>query len=279
MLILSTNLSCVDILPLNHLEDKQIIVAECELISSDSIIASIYYSGNTNGVNPSPIDTSDSYLFSLSLANVDSGFQFIQNVQNPMTLSIETTRLKIEAGKSYRFSGRNPSESLFSNVLRMPDSILLRSIEITNKMSSSSESMILDCEIILDGHLRQYEYLHIKVIGRGEEEIKYDFSVNARYYKTLKHRDGFLINNKEMHANEIKFSIILPKDYPHKDIEIKMGNITDTYYYHNLFLSDNISSSQFNPQNPITYPLNIESPKAIGIFSAATFSERFVPIQ
>ncbi len=279
MLILSTTLSCVDILPLSQLEDKQIIVAECELISSDSIIASIYYSGNTNGINPSPIDTSDGYLFSLGLANVDSGFQFTQNVQNPITLSIEKARLKIEAGKSYRFSGRNQFESLFSNVLRMPDSILLRSIEITNKMSSSSESMIFDCDIILDGHLRQYEFLHIEVIGKGEEEIKYDFNVNARYYKTLKHRGGFLVNNREIQANEIKFSIILPKDYPHKDVEIKLGNITDTYYYHNLYLSDNISSSQFNPQNPITYPLNIESPKAIGIFSAATFSERFVPIQ
>jgi len=265
-------------LPLSQLEENRVVVAECELISGDSISANIYYSGNTIGANPAPIDTHDGYHFTLGLANVDSGFKFIQNKQNPFEFSIDKTTIKIEAGRSYRFSGRNQSENLFSNVLRVPDSILMGSIKITRNRSSSSESLVMDCEVVLDRGSSQYEFLHLVVEGRGNEKITYDFNDKARFYRSLKHRDGFLVNNKEMQSNVITFKIILPKDYPHENVIVKVGNVTDTYYYHNLFLSDNLSSSQFNPQNPATYPLNIESPQAIGILSAATFSEQVVVI-
>ncbi len=254
------------------------IIAECELEVNRPINARIYFGGNANGLIPTHIPLNDTFTFTLGLTNVDAAFKFRQEENNPYNYIIRPEDLKIENGKSYRFTGSGDFTTLFSEIVRIPEPISIDSINISKIITSPTDRHFYNCTVQIEGNPRQFEFIQILVEGLNGEEIEYTFEENFNSYKNLKHKNGFLVNNKELLSNRFSFLIAVPKDYNHKQVNIKVGHATDAYYFHNAYLTDNISS-QINSQNPPIYPMNIDTPFGRGIFSAITMNSQVVEIE
>lgn len=254
------------------------LIVECELADDRSVRATIYYAGNTSGKKPSLIVPDDSLNFYMGLANLDVGHKFVQDEMEKEKYLVSSELLQIEPGKAYRFYGERYTESLFSKVLRVPQRVLMDSFHIKEIKTEVDNFIVLDCNIFLLGDPRQLQFLYIRAEGINDEPIEYEFDENSHIYRVLNHRKGFLVYNQVQAFPNLKFKLKLPADYSHKKIKLITGHTTDTYYYHNLYLSNSFGST-INQQNPPIYPSNINTTNANGIFSAASFSEHVLDIR
>lgn len=271
-------MSCTETLPFSESSGGSDLVVECELKTDSTVSATIYFAGNSSGQAPVNITPSDSLFFYIGPASLGQGIQLIQDESNSQRFFLPSSQLQIESARSYRISGNKRGENLFSSVLRIPSKIQIESLDGIIVHDENYPYRWLECSMSLSGDPEFYPYLHISAKGIQNENLSYIPDDNVFVYSLLKHRSGILVNNTSKATNRFHFKLGLPENYFQDSIKITVGNITDSYYYHNQYLSNNFSPL-VNLQNPPVYPQNLGSSHIRGVFSAAAVTQEFLKIK
>jgi hypothetical protein len=271
-------MSCSETVPFSGSSKGPDLVVECELQTDSIVSATIYFAGNSSGEGPEYVTQTDSFQFYFGPASLGQGIQLVQDESNRKHFFLPPSLLDIESARSYRFSGKKAEENLFSSVLRIPPKVHIETLEGIIVRDENYPYQLLECSISLSGDPGFYPYLHISAKGTENESLSYVWDNNVFTYTLLKHRSGILVNNTSRPTNKFHFKLGLPENYSQDSISITIANVTDTYYYHNQYLSHN-TSPLFHPQNPPIYPQNLKSENVRGVLSAAAVTQYFLKIK
>lgn len=262
---------CVDIIPLTTIVSGDKIFVLCEVEAGKRIEADIYFAGDVDGKKIKRVTDQDLEALSLAEGDKDTGFEFEYDNKDSI-FYIDSDKFEIKSGLTYRFLGVGKSTHGGEPNINMPHPITLDTFQVLKYEIDQDEKIIktnLQTSLILPRSVNKSSYFYIILTSENNAIWSIDnFEYNAGSINKLSQRAGFLVDYSKVDGNEIRLNISISESLATSAVNVRLYNVTESFYRYNLYASNIITaSSSFNIHPPIA-GFNIQTDKAIGSFSA-----------
>jgi len=262
---------CVDITPLTTIVSGDKIFVLCEMEAGKRIEANIYYTGDLLGGEIKRVTNQDFMSFALAEGDKDAGYAFEYDSHDSI-FYINTDKFEIKSGLTYRFLGIGASSIGGDPKIRIPIPIALDSFhvhkielgDVDGKMKTN-----LETTMTIPSGVSKSSYFYIILTSENNAVWSVDkFPNHAMAYNKLSHSAGFLVDYSMISGNELKLNVSISEAVATSKVNVKLYNVTESFYRYHLYASNVLSSSTSHNANPSIAGFNIQTDKAVGSFSA-----------
>lgn len=274
--------SCVDTLPLSNTDEERKLFVVCEMKVGQKLTANVSFLGNTQGVNYEPVLQGDTFNLAISEGDSDFGVPFIFNKSSKGEFFINEGKINLKSGIKYKFRGIGNNSTTFEPIVIIPAimdidtvDVELANTEIVNNLTKSK----IRCVVKLHEKYHPQTYFYILPTSEDGHPIGAKFEEDFQAYKSLSHREGFLVDYDRVTDNELVFYLeATGLDVP-EFIHLEFGSVSPSFYQYNYFKSNAITGLNTSFLDPAISGFNINTDLALGSFSAMTSFVKKYPVK